>query len=366
MTELVPVTPPAKEQLPFDEELRLAPYRSQAEHAEIWVNAAISRAEDPKRPEDTSRIRQERVTLLGTQIINAYEILVDGQGDIVNPEDGRKVAHRMTLLGRLALPEQEVELVDRARALSFADDLARLVWKDAYNEHKLFKANEATQQALEAKEAATRQAEIHSHDAAHDPLTGLPNRRGLKSAFVLLVNAVERGEYEGDIALLMGDLDGFKPVNDAFGHEAGDKILIQVAEYLDESTRRISVPGLREADVVVRVRAKNESEEDAQATSFRMGGDEFAVLALISAHSSSEEEVGLDPYQRAQERALKMASRLSEGLRAKTFRIPEGEVSGIGISIGVAIWKKGMPLNVLIHDADIAMYAAKRGTGQQV
>lgn len=101
---------------------------------------------------------------------------------------------------------------------------------------------------IEHRRAAEHRVE---HLATHDPLTNLPNRRGLYEELNELIYRSQRYKYSS--AVIYVDLDGFKHVNDHFGHEAGDKLLTQVAE----NFKRI----VRQTDAVARI-----------------GGDEFIVL----------------------------------------------------------------------------------------
>jgi diguanylate cyclase (GGDEF)-like protein len=156
-----------------------------------------------------------------------------------------------------------------------------------------------------------------THQAHHDHLTELLNRTGFKEALAAAHSrAVENGERLG---LFFLDLDGFKAVNDALGHEAGDDLLRFVADRL--------VSRLRPSD-----------------TAARLGGDEFAVIV---------ERLGDDDVMEA------IGERLAEAFLVP-FRIGEGSIR-IDASIGRAIW----PLDVqkpeeLLRCADAAMYQAKR------
>lgn len=103
------------------------------------------------------------------------------------------------------------------------------------------------------------------HSLAHsDPLTGLLNRRAFDDA---LIGALERANPQRILALYVLDLDGFKPVNDKYGHAAGDQLLRVVAQRLRGS--------MRSGDAVARI-----------------GGDEFVVLAELS-HEAQARELGL-------------------------------------------------------------------------
>lgn len=158
----------------------------------------------------------------------------------------------------------------------------------------------------------------HEHQleriAYHDPLTDLPNRTLLQDR---LQHAIAHAERRGArLAVVYIDLDGFKQVNDASGHAAGDRLLAEIAARLRQAVR----------------------EEDTVA---RIGGDEFvAVLVDLPLHENSE-----DLLQR-----LLAASR---GGR------PDNRVTA---SLGVAFYPQAQPVDadVLLRQADRAMYAAKQ------
>ncbi len=156
-------------------------------------------------------------------------------------------------------------------------------------------------------------AESRLRAMAHtDELTGLPNRRELGERAELLFEA-----GTGDHAVLMLDLDGFKTVNDTWGHEAGDRLLAEAARRLSDSVRL--------TDVVARV-----------------GGDEFAILMPEA-----------DRYV-----ALSVAGRIREALREPLAG--EQAPSVIDTSVGVALYPAhGRDLAALLRTADAAMYAAK-------
>ena len=154
--------------------------------------------------------------------------------------------------------------------------------------------------------------------ALHDPLTGLANRRKMHEALVQAV-ASRRGA-----ALLMLDLDRFKPINDLHGHGVGDKVLKAVADRLIEV--------VRDGELVA-----------------RMGGDEFAVLLT----DIDSPEVAARP-----------ARRILQALE-QPFQIDQLECQ-IGGTIGVAsTCNEKLDPETLVHRADVALYRAKReGRGQ--
>lgn len=172
--------------------------------------------------------------------------------------------------------------------------------------------------ATEALQAANEQLRIL---ALHDPLTGLPNRNALAERLSVALTRASRSQEA--VALLFLDLDGFKQVNDDFGHAAGDDVLREVAQRLQQAVRA--------TDVVV-----------------RFGGDEFVVL--------------LDTEVRDDTPAL-VCERIFALLQAPCV-VTHGtaQVSAmVSVSIGVA---KHPPLpnraEDLLRRADAAMFEAKR------
>ncbi len=174
-------------------------------------------------------------------------------------------------------------------------------------------------------EQALRNASERDHAlsmAATDALTGLPNRRGLNQA---LADALPRCTPSRLSAVYLLDLDGFKPVNDAHGHEVGDRLLVAVAERLRSQVRVL--------DVVA-----------------RLGGDEFVVLA--------------NGLQGAQQAAL-----LGDDLLAAFDR--PFEIDGLSLRLGATVGYALAPLDgddatTLLQRADAAMYSGKRSGKQRV
>ncbi|WP_338075108.1 sensor domain-containing diguanylate cyclase [Kineococcus vitellinus] len=155
------------------------------------------------------------------------------------------------------------------------------------------------------------------HQASHDALTGLANR----AAFVeQLERALPRGERHGEpVTVLYLDLNGFKQVNDRFGHAAGDEVLRGFAAHLRGLLR----------------------PEDTAA---RLGGDEFAVLCE-----------GTAPGQ-----AAVVARRLAEGFRCAAGAAGPLQV-GVAVGVATSPAADGCALGTeeLLHAADAAMYATK-------
>jgi len=155
------------------------------------------------------------------------------------------------------------------------------------------------------------------HRAAHDSLTGLPNRA---QAMRLIQGALARAQRSGAVVgLLFIDLDGFKAINDSFGHSAGDQVLRTAAARMQAEVRA--------GDVVA-----------------RLGGDEFVVL--------------LEPLDE-QASAVAVADRLV-AVVSRPMELAGGRTVGIGASVGVALSQDGLTdPEVLLHESDVAVYRAK-------
>jgi diguanylate cyclase (GGDEF)-like protein len=162
--------------------------------------------------------------------------------------------------------------------------------------------------------------------AFYDGLTGLPNRRLFERR---LAGAMRRSSAnQSSLALLFLDLDGFKQVNDRFGHAAGDELLRSVGQRLLDS--------VRPADEVTRLRS-------LQGSVSRFGGDEFAVLLT-----------GLRDPEDAAECARRIHTSLSQPIE-----LGSGEAR-VGVSVGIALYPHdGETASALLSAADAAMYAAK-------
>ena len=151
--------------------------------------------------------------------------------------------------------------------------------------------------------------------AHQDSLIDMPNRRGFMRQLHALIGRVQRYGEHG--ALLFVDLDGLKLINDSFGHPAGDRALIQVADLL--------LGGVRQGDCVA-----------------RLGGDEFGILLAHADQASAEDT----------------AARLVDRIADCDFS-HDGRALPLSVAIGVAeILADDEPADVLAR-ADAAMYSKK-------
>jgi diguanylate cyclase (GGDEF)-like protein len=186
-----------------------------------------------------------------------------------------------------------------------------------------FLAGEVGEGAVVAHEEVTERKlaeEQAAHQALHDPLTDLPNRRLLRDR---LEHAISRAERDGSaVAVLYLDLEGFKAVNDGFGHEVGDRLLVAVAGRLRGC--------LRGSD-----------------TAARPGGDEFVV---VLERVEGEGEV------------LALAERITRAF-GEPFSVGGNERT-LAASIGVALSTPPHEQpEELLRKADLAMYRSRKRKG---
>ena len=157
------------------------------------------------------------------------------------------------------------------------------------------------------------------HVAHYDSLTALPNRLLFNDRLSQAISLAKRDSRE--LALLYLDLDKFKPVNDALGHDAGDELLEQVADRIRQQ--------LRESD-----------------TAARVGGDEFAVIL---------------PDIASRESVATVAGKIIIALTAPFALGSAKRSAAIGVSIGIALYPAdGQDREALVKAADSAMYDAKK------
>ncbi len=162
-------------------------------------------------------------------------------------------------------------------------------------------------------ESVTRQRNELSKLAARDSLTGTWNRRALDESLIQCTSSNNRTPLKASLIIL--DLDHFKNINDTYGHDVGDKVLIKIAEIIKES--------IRLSDRL-----------------YRYGGEEFVVIADGA--------------------SLENAAILAESIRKKVENTPLMKKEKITISLGVAALEEGQNPEMWLKYADDALYEAKR------
>ncbi|MBB2179776.1 GAF domain-containing protein [Gluconacetobacter tumulicola] len=179
---------------------------------------------------------------------------------------------------------------------------------------------------LDASSTMEKLRQEEARRARRDALTALPNRLALDE---YLPKAQERARERGtSMAVGLMDLDGFKSVNDTYGHAAGDKVLTELSRRLWEA--------LRENGYVA-----------------RLGGDEFVVVL---------ENLDTDMANEQVEAALDSLS----SVVAEPFVLDDGNTARVGLAMGVALFPQdGDKPEALLRQADNAMYQAKQGKGKR-
>ncbi len=184
--------------------------------------------------------------------------------------------------------------------------------------HRILEAAASEASAALARVYSLREAEAR---ATTDALTGLPNRRYFDEYLGLLA---KRRRAEDRVGVLMVDIDRFKKLNDTFGHAVGDHVLREVARAIAEAVREDDVPA-------------------------RFGGEEFAVLLR-----NPSLEVAVDVGERIRRAVV--------ALDLRRLGVP-----GVSVSVGVAVADSpDIPLDVVIDEADRALYRAKRAGRDRV
>jgi diguanylate cyclase (GGDEF)-like protein/PAS domain S-box-containing protein len=227
---------------------------------------------------------------------------------LIHPDDRDRVVDESTrrVLGESDAPPSAARLVQPDGRIVWTTSDLSMVWgPDGEPEYTILQTADVTERK--------KLEERLEHQAFHDPLTGIGNRAQLRKTLDMAWSR----RSEGRLALLFVDLDRFKTINDTYGHEVGDEILLLVTRRLERSVRG--------GDHVA-----------------RFGGDEFVVVC--------EEVSGRDE-------ALQIASRIRESL-SLTYRLSIGEAQ-VHASVGIAIDEGQATVDDLLRDADIATYEAK-------
>ncbi|MFC0711211.1 diguanylate cyclase domain-containing protein [Azorhizophilus paspali] len=237
-------------------------------------------------------------TLLPSNLVTANSVQFGSALEMLLLSFG--LAARLGELKRLKLEAREAVLRSQQEALRTLQEQERLL-----------------EQRVAERTAALAEANARlSAIALQDPLTGLANRIGLNQR---LTQAWQRAQRKQELlALILIDLDGFKAINDRYGHAAGDQLLLQIAGRLQASARA--------TDLVA-----------------RLGGDEFVLVC---------EAIG------SEEQAHALAERILHSL-GQPVHLGDVQVS-LSASIGISICR-GQSHEKLLREADQAMYRAKAG-----
>jgi len=243
-----------------------------------------------------------------------YDLFPQAEADIFWQED--------ELVLQTHQPRENEEYFTNAQGITHLIATKRSLHKDAAGNLFLVGAiRDITERKLRENALEQKNAEL-SHQADHDALTGLPNR---KMFYECLHQSLERASSNQElVALLFLDLDGFKSINDTLGHTVGDLLLKTVASRLKKC--------LRGSDTIS-----------------RLGGDEFTVIL---------------PAIPGREEAAKVAEKICDAIM-QPFILEEHTVS-VTTSIGISLYPiDGQEPEILVKNADAAMYRAKESGKNQ-
>lgn len=284
----------------------------------LWVNLALSEGQVGEQRYFIGNIRDLTVR-------KSYEVqLVAREVELRRALEDMEVSREQAEEQAARMVEMAEELAtDKARLARQEEELTRYI-QDLEMTRGQFESQASemaglAEEVMIEKEKVEASRRIIEHQACHDPLTDLGNRALMGKVLPeMLDNASKDGAKVGFVYI---DLDNFKPVNDRLGHDAGDKLLCNVADAL----RQIM---------------------DERDEAIRLGGDEFAILVWL--------EPGKD---RSDLRAY--AERI---LKALTIPIQGDDfVIETGASIGTALYPDdGTNVDTVLTAADNAMYEAKR------
>ncbi|SCY71444.1 PAS domain S-box-containing protein/diguanylate cyclase (GGDEF) domain-containing protein [Paenibacillus polysaccharolyticus] len=164
------------------------------------------------------------------------------------------------------------------------------------------------------------------HQALHDPLTGLPNRRKLDEVLATTINVCEQ-QKQHKFAVMVMDIDRFKMINDSLGHSIGDVFLKEVSNR------------------IITVIEASHPQATSNVTLARMGGDEFTMV--VTGEQADEKQV------------VRLAEKIVEAIK-QPYRLKENDFY-VTASIGIAMYPEhGVGTDALIKHADSAMYEVKK------
>ncbi|HZW13340.1 MAG TPA: EAL domain-containing protein [Noviherbaspirillum sp.] len=317
---------------------RMRTAEADAQRARAAVLAQRDRLDELVRERTAELVEAQRVARLGHWHWNLATDEVKASEEILTIFGRSSIPRGSEQAGVLYPPEswQKLEAAwQEAQHSGAAFDLELQAWRgDGANiwveargepvygsEGKVIALRGTVQDITERKRAdqLLRESEEKLRNAAlHDALTGLPNRALVMEFCEHLVASAKRGHGGG--ALLFIDLDRFKPINDVYGHETGDRVLQEVARRLAACTRQEDLVG-------------------------RLGGDEFVIV--------------LPQSDRAQHRAAVVAQHVVASINLP-IHVDTLELS-VSPSIGISFFPEhAASVSQLIHTADLAMYQAKQ------
>jgi len=232
---------------------------------------------------------------------------------------------------RLLVLQEQAELLAARGEYQRAYELHKTFHADTEALHRRQRAAQAlAQQAMFETREARREARLFREQALRDPLTGLRNRRFVTEMLPAMIDDAARTGRPLSVAML--DLDHFKRVNDTISHDAGDRVLIAVAELLRAAVDR---PG--------------ESDDGEGGFVARLGGEEFLVVLPDTTAAEAVQHF----------EALRLA------IQGHDWRPIAGDIP-LTVSIGTITTKGEQPTHLVLSEADRRLHAAKNGGRDRV
>lgn len=279
-------------------------------HKRAWWRGVLDELEE----EEKNRWEKEAGTLILVPLFGKRQFLGGIAG--INKVGGGEFTKRDFDLLTLFANQVSIAIENAA----FFEEINRTKHQAEAHRFELQALNADLERRVDERTVELAAANIKlTHLALHDPLTGLPNRALIQDR---LKHSVARAKRENQpFSIMMLDLNGFKEINDVFGHYVGDLFLIAIASRLRAVLREVDTVG-------------------------RLGGDEF-VLILPGTHGEFTKMV---------------AAKIIEALQ-KPLELEGNHLSPAG-SLGIAIYPDhGRDGHELLRLADVAMYIAKRANG---
>lgn len=259
--------------------------------------------------------RQKWVSRALLRVLGYETVPESFPADFIHPDDRERVIEVFHTF--VASGEQETTVEYRVR---HANGSWR--WLEVTGRNRIADPRIAGVVAISRDVTARKEAEAQlRHLATHDPLTGLPNRSLLEEALEAKLRA-QRPSGERTVVYFI-DADGFKAVNDTYGHDAGDSVLQIIGRRLRAA--------LRDTELVA-----------------RYGGDEFVAVVVVPPGAGVEDRIALR-LRTAVAQPLKLGDR----------------VLRVGVSVGWAAATPATPAAELIRSADQAVYRAKSASGRR-
>jgi len=232
----------------------------------------------------------------------------------------------------------------------------------SHNEHpvEFVPPSEATERYKSLGRRATHELLKNVHleqQLLTDQLTGLPNETAYKLALQQAIDLENAKGYEKDaetnLAILEIDVDGFKGVNDTFGHSTGDKVLQLIGDALER--------GVRKSDMPTHLGDKSVNDTDKQGTNgakvAHKHGDEFGII-LTAVTPEKPADPDMKPAQRLDAVKGRVGASVTGAIANSEHNGKLLEL-GVGVSIGATFYKARESVEAFLERADALMYADK-------